>query len=64
MLVPVGDREEQRLVLVQRTGERVETTDVAPVRFVPLVGTHGWNRGDGPGGGGAGAGDRGRGSGT
>ena len=48
LLVPVGDREEQRLVLVQQHGDRVETTDVAPVRFVPLVGTHGWNRRDTP----------------
>jgi protein-L-isoaspartate(D-aspartate) O-methyltransferase len=63
MLVPVGDREEQRLVLVQRVGDRIETSDVAPVRFVPLVGTHGWNRADvgGPGGPRGNGGDRGRG---
>jgi protein-L-isoaspartate(D-aspartate) O-methyltransferase len=52
LLVPVGDRDEQRLVVVQRTGDSVETTDIAPVRFVPLLGTHGWNRSDSAGGGG------------
>jgi protein-L-isoaspartate(D-aspartate) O-methyltransferase len=63
MLVPVGDREEQRLVLVRRLGDRIETSDVAPVRFVPLVGTHGWNRADvgGTGGPRGNGGDRGRG---
>ena len=63
LLVPVGDREEQRLVLVQRLGDRIETSDVAPVRFVPLVGTHGWNRADvgGTGGSTGNGGDRGRG---
>ena len=43
LLIPVGDREEQRLVLVERRAGRVETSDVAPVRFVPLMGTHGWD---------------------
>lgn len=42
MLVPVGDRDEQSLVLVQRNGSQVESRHVAPVRFVPLVGSHGW----------------------
>lgn len=42
LLVPIGDRAEQKLVVAQRKGDRIETTEVAPVRFVPLVGTHGW----------------------
>ena len=46
LLVPVGDRAEQRLVLAQRKGDRIETTEVAPVRFVPLVGSHGWSAGE------------------
>ncbi|MFL5605388.1 MAG: protein-L-isoaspartate(D-aspartate) O-methyltransferase [Gemmatimonadaceae bacterium] len=44
MLVPVGPMEEQTLKLVIRRGASVETRDVAPVRFVPLYGTHGWEQ--------------------
>jgi protein-L-isoaspartate(D-aspartate) O-methyltransferase len=44
MLVPVGGMEEQTLKLVTRRGGGVETQDVAPVRFVPLLGTHGWEQ--------------------
>lgn len=46
LLVPIGDREEQKLMLVQRRGDGVETKEVAPVRFVPLVGSHGWSLGN------------------
>ncbi len=42
MVVPLGDREEQMLVLVTKKGSSVERRDIAPVRFVPLWGTHGW----------------------
>lgn len=42
LLVPIGDRETQHLMLLTRRGERVEKREVAPVRFVPLIGTHGW----------------------
>ena len=44
MLVPVGARDEQRLMLVTKRGASIETTDVAPVRFVPLYGMHGWEQ--------------------
>lgn len=44
MLVPVGPMEEQTLKLVARRGAEVEVRDVAPVRFVPLFGTHGWEQ--------------------
>ena len=44
MLVPVGGREEQTLKMVVKRGGQVVTTDVAPVRFVPLLGTHGWEQ--------------------
>ena len=43
MLIPLGDREEQVLALVTRRGDAVERTELAPVRFVPLVGSHGWD---------------------
>lgn len=42
MLIPVGEREEQVLVMVTRRGGVVDRRDIAPVRFVPLLGTHGW----------------------
>jgi len=47
MLVPVGTREEQHLILYRRIDGQLEHTEVAPVRFVPLVGHHGWNGGGG-----------------
>jgi protein-L-isoaspartate(D-aspartate) O-methyltransferase len=43
LLIPLGDRNEQMLVMVTRHGDRLEQRDIAPVRFVPLVGTHGWS---------------------
>jgi protein-L-isoaspartate(D-aspartate) O-methyltransferase len=45
LLVPVGDRDEQKLILVQRKHGTIETREVAPVRFVPLLGSHGWTTG-------------------
>src|SRR3982750_1764843 len=44
MLVPVGGLEEQTLRLVTKRGGQVQISDVAPVRFVPLFGTHGWEQ--------------------
>lgn len=43
LLVPVGGREEQRLVLITRSGDSYERKELDPVRFVPLVGDHGWS---------------------
>ncbi|MGQ0765149.1 MAG: protein-L-isoaspartate(D-aspartate) O-methyltransferase [Gemmatimonadota bacterium] len=42
LLIPLGERDEQMLVEVTRTPTGIETRDIAPVRFVPLLGTHGW----------------------
>ena len=42
MLIPLGGREEQTLTLVTRHGDVWERRSVAPARFVPLLGTHGW----------------------
>ena len=44
MLVPIGDREEQVLILVTRRGDEFDRKEVGPVRFVPLLGAHGWER--------------------
>jgi protein-L-isoaspartate(D-aspartate) O-methyltransferase len=42
MLIPLGERDEQMLVEVTRTATGFARRDIAPVRFVPLLGTHGW----------------------
>lgn len=44
MVVPVGSADEQMLWLVTRTGDEVTRREVGPVRFVPLVGRHGWDQ--------------------
>lgn len=43
LVAPLGDREEQMLVMVTKRAGRLERRDIAPVRFVPLMGTHGWS---------------------
>ncbi|WP_423601894.1 protein-L-isoaspartate(D-aspartate) O-methyltransferase [Sphingomonas sp. MS122] len=45
LVMPVGDIEEQRLMRVTRaTAGSFESEDLGAVRFVPLVGAHGWTR--------------------
>jgi protein-L-isoaspartate(D-aspartate) O-methyltransferase len=43
LLIPIGDREEQRLTLFEKTPEGVQETDIAAVTFVPLLGRFGWS---------------------
>lgn len=47
MLIPIGDRDMQRLVLVRRTAEGVETENVLDCTFVPLLGRFGWEGAEG-----------------
>jgi protein-L-isoaspartate(D-aspartate) O-methyltransferase len=42
MLIPIGDRNLQKLRLVRRTEAGIEQEDVASVTFVPLIGRFGW----------------------
>ena len=42
ILIPLGTREEQMLTVATRRGEALERRDITPVRFVPLLGTYGW----------------------
>ena len=42
ILIPLGDREEQTLYMFTRRGDKLEQTEIAPVRFVPLVGKYSW----------------------
>ena len=46
LLIPIGDREEQKLVVAERKNGAIALHEVAPVRFVPLVGHHGWGTGE------------------
>ena len=43
LLIPVGERELQRLTMVHRVGKNeYEASDLGGVRFVPLLGEEGW----------------------
>ena len=42
LLIPLGDRDEQILHLFTRTDGELIREDIAPVRFVPLLGKHSW----------------------
>ncbi len=42
MLIPVGGRDMQRLVLVTRHGDQYEQRNVTDCTFVPLLGRFGW----------------------
>jgi protein-L-isoaspartate(D-aspartate) O-methyltransferase len=44
LLVPVGRGNEQVLRMYRRTETGIETRELGAVRFVPLVGRHGWQR--------------------
>ena len=42
LVVPVGDRLGQDLILVMRVAEGIKKTNLGGVRFVNLVGKWGW----------------------
>src|SRR3954465_9001938 len=42
ILIPLGDKEEQTLYMFTRRGDELEQAEIAPVRFVPLVGKYSW----------------------
>jgi protein-L-isoaspartate(D-aspartate) O-methyltransferase len=43
LLIPVGNRDEQVLRVLTRRGDALEQRDIGSVRFVPLLGAHGWS---------------------
>jgi protein-L-isoaspartate(D-aspartate) O-methyltransferase len=43
MVIPIGDRDTQTLMLMQREPDGLRTSTLADVRFVPLVGEHGFD---------------------
>lgn len=42
LLIPLGNKDEQLLVSFEQRDGTIVRRDIAPVRFVPLLGTHGW----------------------
>jgi len=42
LLIPVGDRTDQTLMIYTRRGPELQQRAIGPVRFVPLVGAYGW----------------------
>jgi len=42
LVIPVGERDDQRLVRVERHGDEFRTSFDVPCRFVDLVGRYGW----------------------
>ena len=42
LLIPLGGRDEQELVMLTRHGDELQQESILPVRFVPLLGMHGW----------------------
>jgi protein-L-isoaspartate(D-aspartate) O-methyltransferase len=43
LVIPVGDRLSQELMLVERVPEGINKTNLGGVRFVDLVGKWGWD---------------------
>jgi protein-L-isoaspartate(D-aspartate) O-methyltransferase len=46
LVIPLGGIEEQELVMFTRRGTELIRESVLPVRFVPLLGMHGWRETD------------------
>jgi protein-L-isoaspartate(D-aspartate) O-methyltransferase len=44
LIIPVGGRDEQLLLLLTRSGHVVRTERLSGVRFVPLIGAHAWEQ--------------------
>ncbi|MCB9077697.1 MAG: protein-L-isoaspartate(D-aspartate) O-methyltransferase [Anaerolineaceae bacterium] len=44
LVVPVGPKQNQYLMRLQRQGDQIVEENLVPVAFVPLLGEHGWER--------------------
>jgi protein-L-isoaspartate(D-aspartate) O-methyltransferase len=42
LVVPIGERRQQVLTVVERRGDRVRRSELQGACFVPLIGRHGW----------------------
>jgi protein-L-isoaspartate(D-aspartate) O-methyltransferase len=47
LVIPVGERDQQKLIVIERRGAEFVTESATPVRFVDLTGRYGWG-GAGP----------------
>jgi len=46
LIIPIGvDQKQQNLVRVIKTEKGIQTEDLGPCAFVPLIGEHGWQQG-------------------
>lgn len=43
LVIPLGDKEQQVLTLIEKHGDRIESRTVSDVRFVPLLGEFGFD---------------------
>lgn len=43
LVIPVGNQQHQELQVVEKSGGRAKVYTIEQVRFVDLIGTHGWN---------------------
>jgi protein-L-isoaspartate(D-aspartate) O-methyltransferase len=43
LVIPVGETDDQVLLMVERHGDRTTEQPLGPVRFVPLIGRAGWD---------------------
>ena len=43
LVMPVGDNLSQELIRLEKTEDRITTTNLGACRFVKLIGQHGWN---------------------
>jgi protein-L-isoaspartate(D-aspartate) O-methyltransferase len=43
MLIPIGTMEEQTLYMYEKRDGVAQSREIGPVRFVPLLGMHGWD---------------------
>jgi protein-L-isoaspartate(D-aspartate) O-methyltransferase len=44
LVIPIGDRENQTLVVMTRRGSQFDRREVEGFRFVPLIGKMGWDK--------------------
>ncbi len=42
LVIPVGNRKDQSLLLIERQGGQFKSSTITGCRFVPLLGEHGW----------------------
>lgn len=43
LVMPVGDNFSQELILLEKTEDKIKTSNLGACRFVKLIGQHGWN---------------------